>query len=621
MQSRLQIKRLILILVLGLINSCGGGSGDTSTPPAIEPPQQQPPIENPSMPAVDLTAAETFAQMLSGMSLDDVINVAMEQIERRDPETIVALALEQQFPLTDALLTDIRYDYQRQTYAMWEHLLSHLNTLETDGFSEVEQTNFDVLLWIASQQSAQLEFLYYEYPATYFLTGVPSNLELFFADLHPIEDQQDVDNFLIRLGLVDDQFESLLANLTEMEENGIIEPSITMQVAINRFSATASSAVSSSPYVASFTQKVNALTNVAAADKQAAIVRAEQITQQLILPAYQSLVDFLNQQITRAPSQIGVGQFPNGQAYYQQRLAFHTTTDLSADDIHQLGIEELARVHSELNVLFDQLGYPAGETLKQKFDRAAVDGGIIPAAQVQQTYENLIEDARVRMLPLFERFPVAEVVVIGGDSGGYYVRAALDGSRPGAFYAATTSDQPYFSMPSLAYHEALPGHHMQIALAQETNLPLFRRNITATGYVEGWGLYAERLAGDYGWYENDIYGDIGRLFYEGLRAARLVVDTGIHVYGWDFDQATRYFEENVGVTTGNAQGNIARYSIYTGQATAYMVGMLKILELRAQVESARGEVFDIKEFHSIVLDSGAVPLTVLESIVADAIND
>lgn len=175
-------------------------------------------------------------------------------------------------------------------------------------------------------------------------------------------------------------------------------------------------------------------------------------------------------------------------------------------------------------------------------------------------------------------------------------------------------------MPTLAYRQAMPGHHMQIALAQETQLPDFRRNLSATGYTEGWGLYADYLAGENGWYENDLYGDIGRLNFEILRAARLVVDIGIHAFGWSFQEASEYFQQNVGVSIGSAQSNIARYSIYTGQATAYMIGILKLIELRELMRDAQGAEFDIKRFHDLVLDNGAMPLSLLEINVQLAIN-
>lgn len=281
----------------------------------------------------------------------------------------------------------------------------------------------------------------------------------------------------------------------------------------------------------------------------------------------------------------------------------------------------MQRIHAELRERFDNLGYPQDESLQQLFTRVALDGGTIATDQILPTYQQLVADAEGQMADLFSRFPQQQVRIVGGPTGGFYVRGSLDGTREGAFFAQNISPEPYFTMPTLAFHEAMPGHHMQIALAQETALPDFRRNYPATGYIEGWGLYAERLAGEYGWYEGDIYGDIGRLNFEALRAARLVVDTGIHVMGWDLEQAVAFFEENVGVSNNSAFGNIARYSVYTGQATAYMTGMLKIIELRERMRTAQGDSFDIKHFHNLVLDSGAVPLQVLDDIIDSAITD
>lgn len=245
------------------------------------------------------------------------------------------------------------------------------------------------------------------------------------------------------------------------------------------------------------------------------------------------------------------------------------------------------------------------------------DGGIVAAADAVAAYEALIDTARSGMAGAFNEFPAAEVVVIGGPTGGFYIGPSLDGTRPGAFYASTVSDVPYFTMPTLTYHEALPGHHYQIALALEQDLPLFRKIVRDTAYVEGWGLYAERLADDLGWYANDVYGDIGRLHFEALRAARLVIDTGIHAFGWSFDEATNFGVDNVGTPAWSSQGAAARYSVYPGQATAYYVGLLKILELRDRAEAALAGSFDLAAFHEVVIGSGGVPLDVLEVIVDD----
>jgi uncharacterized protein (DUF885 family) len=221
---------------------------------------------------------------------------------------------------------------------------------------------------------------------------------------------------------------------------------------------------------------------------------------------------------------------------------------------------------------------------------------------------------------VFDLKPQADVIVIGGPTGGFYVQPAIDGSRPGAFYAAVNGTEPKFGMPSLTYHEAIPGHHYQIAIAQELDLPMFRRGSLFTGYAEGWALYAERLAWEMGLYEGDPYGNLGRLQMEAFRAARLIVDTGIHAQGWTVDQAVDYMVENTGLATGFMEFEVRRYITWPGQATAYMLGMLKILELRQMAMDQLGDQFDIKEFHNVVIGSGSLPLEVLERVVKDYIT-
>ena len=199
--------------------------------------------------------------------------------------------------------------------------------------------------------------------------------------------------------------------------------------------------------------------------------------------------------------------------------------------------------------------------------------------------------------------------------GGFYIGPSFDGTRPGAFYAGTQNDQAYYDMPSLTFHESVPGHHTQIAIAMDQDVPAFRKLVRSTGFVEGWALYAERLAWELGWYDNDVYGDLGRLQYEALRAARLVIDTGIHEYGWSFDQAALFNNENVGWSMPSSQGAAGRYSVIPGQATAYMVGMLQILSERQRAMDALGPAFDLRAFHRALLSNGAVPLSLLDDVV------
>ena len=207
------------------------------------------------------------------------------------------------------------------------------------------------------------------------------------------------------------------------------------------------------------------------------------------------------------------------------------------------------------------------------------------------------------------------IEVVGGPVGGFYSPGAMDGSRPGRFYAQITSPVSIYNMKSLAYHEGIPGHHYQITTAATVDLPFFRNIVSFTGYVEGWALYSEYLAAEMGWYEGDPYGDLGRLQYEMLRACRMVVDTGIHAKGWSFDQAVDYMYEYSGFSRGFVEYQIMRYISYPGHSTAYLVGKIELMRIRSEAEAALGADFDLREFHTIVLSNGSMPIEVLERVV------
>lgn len=618
-----KVKILVLSFSVFLITSCGGGSsgGSTTVPqtPTTPTTPTTPPAPNPPpAPEPDADVTAEFATLIQDMDMAQLVTEGWRVLSLRDPQSVLGLGLAEAYQLEAVELTPIDFNYKLTTYAMWQELFDKLQSMDESSLSEGEQIDHSTLLWLAQRNAELADFIYFDFQASYFLTGVPRQTQLFFSDLHPLQSESDVEDYLLRLTQVGDKFDQLIANLQEMETNGVIEPAFTLQVAINVHSGAVSN-VTSSAYYANFSDKIDDIEGLTSEQRQTFRTTAQGHIQTIIQPAYNRLTTFLQGQLNRAPQQIGVGQYPNGEAWYQQRLRYHTTTDLTAQQIHDLGLQELERIHSELRERFDTLNYPQDETLQQLFARVATDGGIIAPEQVLPTYEQLVADAETRMESLFSRYPQQQVRIVGGPTGGFYVRGSLDGTRSGAFFAQNVSSEPYFTMPTLAFHEAMPGHHMQIALAQETELADFRRNYPATGYIEGWGLYAERIAGEYGWYEEDIYGDIGRLNFEALRAARLVVDTGIHVLGWDLEQAVAFFEENVGVSNNSAFGNIARYSVYTAQATAYMTGMLKIIELRELMRDVQGDSFDIKAFHDLVLDNGAMPLTVLEQLVGDAL--
>jgi uncharacterized protein (DUF885 family) len=281
--------------------------------------------------------------------------------------------------------------------------------------------------------------------------------------------------------------------------------------------------------------------------------------------------------------------------------------------------------------IFRELRYPEGESLGHLLDRAIQDGGSFALTSqadreaVLAEYDRLIDEIEPLLDPAFDLRPSTDVVVIGDrgyGGGGYYVPGSVDGARPGAFHTGVDGGSvPHFGMPTLAYHEAVPGHHFQITIEQELDLPSFTKSVFFNAYVEGWALYAERLAWELGAYENDPYGDLGRLHLELLRAVRLVTDTGIHSLKWSREEARAYMREALGDTRGRWIHEVDRYTVLPGQATGYKIGMLKILELREQAQEQLEDGFDLPQFHRVVLENGSLPLEVLDAVVERYVDD
>ncbi|MDQ3626571.1 MAG: DUF885 domain-containing protein, partial [Verrucomicrobiota bacterium] len=380
-------------------------------------------------------------------------------------------------------------------------------------------------------------------------------------------------------------------------------------------------------------EKIEKLTDQQRAEFQA---RVEAAINAHVYPAYQKLIEYFTALLPRTTTDDGVWKLPNGEAFYAHMLRQNTTLPLQSGEIHALGVSEVERIEAEMRTILDANGYtgqPTREVIAAlrddpRFLFANDDTG--RAAAIAE-YTRLIDDAMERSKQLFATLPRAAVEVRrvpefkeATAPGAYYEGPAMDGTRPGVFYANLRDMAPIakWGMPTLSYHEGVPGHHFQIATARELKgLPQFRKLIPFTAYSEGWALYAEWLAKDAGWYEADPFGDLGRLQAELFRAVRLVVDTGIHAQRWPREQAIAYMREKTGMDEKDVISEIERYIVSPGQACAYKVGMLKIRELRARAEQQLGAKFDLREFHTAVLKNGALPLEILEQQINDYIEE
>jgi len=601
----------------------------TTAPTTAVTPSPSPHVEERATATVAVEASTTaapapidlppIADGLQGLDIDTFFEQSYMRIGLRCPECITTLGLSEALGVKKDQLNDMSDAYVRETQALEQAILALLKTYDRAALTPEQQLSYDVYLWYLEDQIRGHEFVDYDYIIRPGAIGYQDNLALFFTDLYPLTNKQDAEDYITCLAQVETQMKQVVDSLERRQEIGVVLPRGILQWMGNILRKMANSDADETAFYTAFEAKLSALDNVTAADKKALLKAAADAIEKSVLPGFDGLADLVERQQRTATDDIGVSKIPNGEAYYAYLLHHYTTTDLTADEIHELGQQDLLRIHADMRALFDKLGYPQGESLPNLYNRVAKESGFLQGEAILREYEAIIEAVKTEIAPVFDLQPKADVIVIGVPSGGYYLAPAVDGSRPGAFYASNTGSTPRFGMPTLAYHEAIPGHHQQIAIAQELPLPFFRKDMGFLGYVEGWALYAERLAWELGVYEDDIYGDLGRLQAEAFRATRLVVDTGIHVKDWTYNQAVDYMLQNTGMSRGAVEQQIWRYITWPGQATAYKVGMLEILEQRQRAMDALGDDFDLKAFHNVILGNGSVPLELLEELVDDYI--
>lgn len=458
-----------------------------------------------------------------------------------------------------------------------------------------------------------------------------SSAPAFLINQHKIDTLADAEAYIARLEGLRANFAGHQKVAEDQFAKGIYPPKWSYAKMID----TAKNVITGAPFdksgtpstiLADFTDKLGKLDADKAA-KAALTKRAEKALLTSVKPAYQDLVSMFERQMALASTDDGAWKLPDGAGYYDAQLERMTTTAMTADEIHELGLREVARIHGEMDAIREKVGFKGDlkaffvhmrEDKDKRFTYPDTDEG---RARYLTEATALIDTMRGRLDELFITKPEAGMIVkrvepFREKSAGkaFYQRPAPDGSRPGIYYANLNdmAAMPVYQMEALAYHEGIPGHHMQIAIAQELeNVPSFRRFGGFTAYSEGWGLYSEWIGKEIGFY-SDPYSDFGRLAMELWRAGRLVVDTGIHRKQWTRDEAIAWLLENTPNAEGDAESSIERYVVMPGQATAYKIGMLKIQELRARAEKKLGLKFDVREFHDEVLKYGPVPLAILE---------
>ncbi len=526
-------------------------------------------------------------------------------------------------------LGDKRYDDQLDDYsiaayndrlARGREYLVRLAAIDTTGLSEQEQLSKELMARSLADQQAEAIYKPWEMPVNQF-SGIHSSLPQLVAQLS-FTGAEDYEHYIARLQKVPTAFQQVTDDMTAGIEDHRVPPRYLLEKLLKQVNAIGGEKPEETPFARPL-KKFPA--SIAPAQQEQIRQQVLSTIQKQVLPAYQRFARFLQAQyIPAGRTEPGVWSLPDGDRYYAFRVKQSTTTDLTPAQIHQVGEEEVKRDEAEMLAIAQKLGFKDLPSM-----RAAIRDNpkLHPASKEQMldTYRGYIANMKPKLPQLFGTLPKAPLVVEGvpafiekDQAPAYYEPGTPDGSRPGTVFVNTYdfARRPLYGAESIAYHEGLPGHHLQISIARElTGLPEFRKYLRYTAYSEGWGLYAERLGKDVGFYQ-DPYSDYGRLEADIFRAIRLVVDTGVHSQHWSRQQMVDYFHQHSGLDDATVESEVDRYIAWPAQALGYKMGQLKILELRARAQQALGDKFDIRAFHDEVLDSGPLPLDVLDQRVA-----
>jgi len=567
-----------------------------------------------------------------------------------NPEMVTSMGIPVLYDWTKDELTDVSDAKQWEDFNQLKEDYATLKSYDFEDQSQENQLNTKILEWFMKSQIDSEPYFYYDYPVNQ-MFGAQSNLPSFMENSHKLRNESDIEAYIARLSKFDTKFDQVLEGLKIREQNGIVPPKFVIQRVLDEMKGFTGQKVSdeinlevdpgpvrSNILYTNFATKVAEIEDLSDEEKEAFKQQVEEEIRTTVFGAYQNLIDYFEDLYTKATTDDGVWKFSEGEAFYRYQLKQNTTTDLDPQEIHQIGLSEVARIQKEIWDILISEGYTdttktLGEVTQglNKEERFLFPNDNEGRKMVLEEYRRILDEISAGLDDAFDVRPKADLEVRRvpefkeeGSAGAYYNQPAMDGSRGGLFYAnlRNVHESVKFGMKTLAYHEGIPGHHFQIAIQSELKgVPIFRTIGLFTAYVEGWALYAERLAWELGFYDNDPFGNLGRLQAEMFRAVRLVVDTGIHFKKWTREEAIEYMVANTGITTSEVITEIERYIVMPGQACAYKIGMIKILELRENAKNELGDQFDLTQFHNVVLKNGAVPLDILEEIIEGYIQN
>ncbi|HLG95459.1 MAG TPA: DUF885 domain-containing protein [Bryobacteraceae bacterium] len=516
-------------------------------------------------------------------------------------------------------LTPETLAYRRARIELARKGLAELGKFDRSKLTEIQRVSADLMAWQLDTVVREEPFLDYSFPLQQ-MSGANVNLVEVLTVRHPVANEKDAGNYLAALGQVGTRMDEATAEAHRLAAKNVIPPKFILQATIKQMSSFIDQPAAQNPFAAIFTQKLDAIKGWNPARRNELSAQAAKLVETEVYPSWKRGIAELQSQLPRSNDDAGLWRLKGGADAYAYFLNRYTTTHLTAAQIHEIGLREVDRIEKEMDTILRRLGRTQG-SVKDRVEKLKADLGYPKTEQgrelIMVDVRNILRDAQRRSDSLFDKVPKSPVVAQPfprfreDNAAANYNAPAPDGSRPGTFQIPLRPDRmTKFGLRSLVYHETVPGHHFQIALQVENKeLPRFRQ-IGAFGGIsalsEGWGLYAERLAAESGWYDGDPEGLLGQLDAALFRARRLVVDTGLHAQHWTRQQ---------GIDYGIETSEVERYVVFPGQACSYMIGQLKIVELREKAKKALGDKFSLRTFHDVVLNTGTVPLNLLEQQV------
>ena len=592
-------------------------------------------------------AAAYFWFWATPVGVNNAINKQTMVLAMKTPELLTQLGMIDNTPLDfhSGKLSSYTKENEDEVLARLKEGRASLDKYGPKGLKGQELLSWRITTWFFDDIIRQADIEHSGYRVNQ-LGGPTVDTPSFLTDIHVIKNEKSVKRYLSRLKEFGRVLREVKVRVEDDRAAGVTPPDFIIEKSLVGMRSFLEGGAAKNALVTTLPARLDKIKGMTAEKKAAYVAEAQKLVETEVFPGYQGLIALFEDMAKTATHDAGIWRIPNGDRIYALALKSNTTTDMTAEEIHALGLAEVARLETEMTAILDAQGVakeapadpnvrgskPTPLTLGQRVDLVAqLPGQIFPnddaGRKAMLDYLNGLNDVVMAEAPKYfitipkQKLEIVRVPEYSQNSapGGYYNPPALDGSRPGRFYInqKDTADNPKFTLPTLMYHEGAPGHHFQLSAAQlMKNVPLLRTVSPFTAYAEGWALYAERVAAtDMDLYKDDPLGDLGRLQAEMFRAVRLVVDTGMHAKRWSREESIAYMIAKTGMTEGEVTREIERYVVNPGQACAYKVGQLAILRLRSEAEQALGDKFDLRAFHEKVLLDGGMPLALLEENV------